>query len=67
VEGEDKILVLINLDAKPYNDYALDWTASGVNTGTTLAPLMGTTDSSAVSAQPVTELAPFTTYIFQVK
>jgi len=67
VEGEDKILVLINLDAKPYNDYALDWKDSGLTAGATLTPLMGTTDSSALNAQPVKELSPYSTYIFQVK
>lgn len=67
MQGDDKILVLINLDAKPYNDYALDWAASGLTMGTALTPLMGTPDSSTVSAQPVTELAPFTTYIFVIK
>ena len=55
------------LDAKPYSDYALDWNKSGMTMGTTLTPLMGTTDSSTVSAQPVTELTPFTTYIFQIQ
>jgi alpha-amylase len=67
VEGEDKILVLINLDAKPNSDYALDWNKSGITMRATLTPLMGTSDSSTVSAQPVTELAPFATYIFVIQ
>jgi glycosidase len=66
VDKDEKILVLINLDGKPISDYALDWNESGLTSGT-LTPLMGTTDPSTVSAQPVPELAPFTTYIFQVK
>jgi glycosidase len=66
-EGEDRILVLINLDAKPYNDYTLDWATSGLNEGATLTPLMGIGDPSTLSARPVDELAPFSTYIFQIE
>jgi hypothetical protein len=61
------VIGTLQLEAKPYSDYALNWNKSGVTMGTTLTPLMGTTDSFTMSAQPVTELTPFTTYIFQIK
>ena len=67
VEKDDKILVLINLDGKPTGDYALDWKDSGLTAGAALTPLMGASDSSTLSAQPVQELSPYSTYIFQVK
>jgi glycosidase len=67
VEKDDKILVLINLDGKPIGDYALDWKDSSLTAGAALTPLMGASDSSTLSTQPVKELSPYSTYIFQVK
>ncbi len=66
--NDDMILVLINLGAKPVSDYTLDLKNTPLVPGRfTLRPLMGTAGDLKMSGQPVTELAPFTTYIFQVK
>jgi alpha-amylase len=67
VDKDDKILVLINLDEKPTSEYTLDWANSDFTAGTTLTSLMGAIDSTTVSAQPVKELPPYSTYIFQIQ
>jgi hypothetical protein len=62
------ILVLINLSDKAIRDYKLTLKDSPLAQGSyTLTPLMGSGGHASMSNQPVTELAPFTTYIFQVK
>ena len=67
-ENNDMILVVINLSKNPVNDYKLNFKDSPLGTGSfTLTGLMGITGELSLSGQPVPELAPFTTYIFQIK
>jgi glycosidase len=68
VVNGDMILVLINLSDKAIRDYKLTLKDSPLAQGSyTLTPLMGPGGDALMSDQPVTELEPFTTYIFQVK
>jgi alpha-amylase len=65
VKDGETILVLINLSEKPINDYKLD--LKGIS-GTALLPLFGMDIGEfPLSDKPVDELAPFATYIFQIK
>ncbi len=67
VEEDDIIFVLINLDEKPATDYKLDWGKSNLAESTILTPLMGASESSLLSTQPVPDLSPYAIYIFQIK
>lgn len=68
IENNDMILVVINLGTPPISDYKLNFKDSPLDAGSfTLTGLMGTAGELSLSDRPVRELAPFSTYIFQIR
>lgn len=68
VKEGDMVLTLINLSADPIRDYSLDLKDTPLATGShSLAPLIGASGALSVSSQPLPELQPHSTYIFEVK
>ncbi len=64
-EGET-VLIMINLGDQAVRDYSLD--LQGISPNVSFIPLLGMEGTKLpASSQPITELPPYSTYIFQIK
>ena len=67
-QGDDMILILINLTPQLLGDYSLNLIGTPLENGKhQLTPLMGAGDNTNTMSQPVAELAPYSTHLFQIK
>lgn len=67
VADDDMIFVLINLSGESVRDYALDLASPVFSSSSMMEPLLGTANSLTITSQPLAELPPFSTFLFQIK